>query len=165
MDALKLVTQVVPAHQPPRARTEYPPGRGEHGHKCRFFVLHQGWAHEGCCYPAKYRPGAGRGRAAHFMSRVQRRYPLRQASLRAKQKWVCEMSVSPGATAAFKAFSAKCPVPSPEPLCSPPALLPPPPPTHNYLILLWHEIIECCVSITDVKRFRLPQVSVAHSKP
>lgn len=47
----------------------------------------------------------------------------------------------------------------------PPALLPPLPPPHNYLILLWHEIIECCVSITDVKRFRLPQVSVAHSEP
>lgn len=42
---------------------------------------------------------------------------------------------------------------------------PPLPDTHNYLIFPWHKIIECRVSITDVKRFRLPQVSEAHSEP
>lgn len=93
--------------------------------------------------------------------------PAKAVAFKSTPKWVCAMSTSPGDAAAFKAISAKCPAPSPEPLCSPPppALFSLPPPTHNYLILLWHEIIECCVSITDVKRFSLLQVSVAHSKP
>lgn len=52
MPALKPVTQVMPTHRLPRARTEYPPRREEHGDKHRFLVPCQCQAWEGCCYPA-----------------------------------------------------------------------------------------------------------------
>lgn len=45
--------------------------------------------------------------------------PARAGAFKSTPKWICAMSTSPGDAAAFKAISAKCPAPSPEPLCSP----------------------------------------------
>jgi len=119
--ALKLGTQVMPTHRLPSAWSKYPLWREKHGGKWRFFELHEGWAREGCHYPAIMQNITleEEGTMRHVTRAEHRGIAHLDRHLQKQtKKRVCEMNTSPGATAAFNTFSAKCPVPSPESFCS-----------------------------------------------